>query len=134
MSLCSQTDHTGLFAAPGLKRLLITAGSCTFVEGSAGQDVSSVGEAGASGADGPVLGRAGLGTLLAVHAPGGAHRAAAHVHTVPAGQRLATLVLMPLHETLLAAHVWTHRERSSELRPSHSRKHVWTNSIVDRTE
>lgn len=45
----------------------------TFVEGSAGQNVSSVGKARSSGADGFVLGRVGFGTLLAVHAPGGTH-------------------------------------------------------------
>lgn len=78
---------------------------CTFVEGPAGQNVSPVGETGPSGTDGLVLERAGLGTLLAVDAPGGTHRAAAHVHPVPAGKRLAALVLVPLHEALLAAQI-----------------------------
>lgn len=79
--------------------------ACTFVEGPASQNVSSVGETGSSGADGLVLERAGFGTLLAVDAPGGAHRAAAHVHPVPAGERLAALVLVPLHVALLAAQI-----------------------------
>lgn len=77
----------------------------TFVEGSASQDVSSVGEAWSSGADGLVLRGAHLGTLLTVNAPGRAHGAAAHVHAVAPGQRLATLILVPLHVALLAAHV-----------------------------
>lgn len=79
--------------------------TCTFVEGPASQNVPPVGETGPSGADGLVLRRAGFGTLLAVDAPGGTHRAAAHVHPVPAGQRLAALVLVPLHVALLAAQI-----------------------------
>lgn len=79
--------------------------ACTFVEGPASQNVSPVGKTGSSGADGLVLRRAGFGTLLAVDAPGRTHRAAAHVHPVPAGKRLAALVLVPLHVALLAAQI-----------------------------
>lgn len=77
----------------------------TFVEGPASQNVPPVGETRPSGADGLVLKRTGFGTLLAVDTPGGTHRAAAHVHAVPAWKRLAALVLVPLHVALLAAHI-----------------------------
>lgn len=45
----------------------------TFVERPACQNVSSVGEAVPSGTDGPVLGCAWFGTLLAVDTPGSTH-------------------------------------------------------------
>lgn len=78
---------------------------CTFVEGPASENVSSVGEAGPSGTDGSVLRRASFGTLLAVDTPRRPHRTAAHVHAVPARKRLATLVFVPLHVALLTTQV-----------------------------
>lgn len=79
--------------------------SPTFVEGPPAQDLSPVGETVPSGADRSVLWGAHLGTLLAVHAPRGAHRAAAYVHAVSPRQRLAALVLVPLQVALLTAQV-----------------------------
>lgn len=95
-----------MFKTSSILDILSDEINCTFVEGPASQNVSPVGETRSSGADGLVLGRTGFRALLAVDAPGGTHRAAAHVHAVPAGKRLATLVLVPLHVALLAAQIW----------------------------
>lgn len=77
----------------------------TFVEGPPGQDLPPVGETVPSGADCSEFWGSHFRTLLAVHAPRRAHRAAAHVHAVSPRQRLATFVLVPLQEALLTAQV-----------------------------
>lgn len=85
----------------------------TFVERPAGQNFSSVGKAGPSGADGFVLGGGWFGTLLAVDAPGRTHRTAAHVDAVSPRQRLAALVLVPLQVALLTTRIWKVRGKKS---------------------
>lgn len=77
----------------------------TFIERPAGQDISSVGKARPSGTDGSVLRWAWFGTLLTVDTPCRTHWTAAHVHTVSPWQGLATLILVPLHVTLLTTHI-----------------------------
>lgn len=79
--------------------------SNTFVEGSACDDVSSVGEACASRADALVLWATRFRASLTVCTPRFTHRAAAHVKTITAWHWLATLILIPLQVTLLTADI-----------------------------
>lgn len=78
-----------------------------FVERSASENVPSVGKTPSSGTDGFELRCVLFGTLLTVNAPSSAHQTAAHVNAVSSWQRCPAFVLMPLHVTLLRAHVNT---------------------------
>lgn len=78
-----------------------------FVERPASKNVPSVGKTPTPGTDGLELRRVLFRTLLTVDAPSSAHQTAAHVNAVSAWQWRPTFILMPLHVTLLRAHVNT---------------------------
>lgn len=78
-----------------------------FVEGSPSQNVSAIGDSGSSRADSLEFISVWFWTGLTVHTPRCTHCTTAHVHTIAARQRLHTFVLIPLHITLLTAHVNT---------------------------
>lgn len=77
----------------------------TFEEGSAVDEVSPVREAGATRAELGELRAAFLRTLVALGAPGHAHRAAAGVHAVPAGNRGAAALVVVGEVALLRTQV-----------------------------
>lgn len=72
-----------------------------FVEGSAGQNVPSVGKTSTPWTDGFELRCVLFGTLLTVNAPSRSNQTTAHVNAVSSWQGGPTLILMPLHVALL---------------------------------
>lgn len=96
--------------------MLLCVQTGTFEEGSAVDEVAPVREARATRAELCVLWTAFLRTLVALGAPGYTYGAAASVHTVPAGDRRPTALVVMGEVALLRTQVWkrTHGERQDQ--------------------